>query len=60
MRHEVHAWYAIKMVPEVCRIFSATPNLTEVVLAATDSCIRLRRSCNGLISHSRLCLAELD
>ena len=27
---------AVKMVPEVCRVFCATANPTEVVLAETD------------------------
>ena len=33
----VNVLNALKMVPEVCRIFCATANRTEVVLAQTDS-----------------------
>jgi adenosine/AMP kinase len=40
---------AIKMVPEVCRIFCATANATEVVLAETEQ----GRGILGVVDGSR-------
>jgi len=47
--YPINVLNAIKMVPEVCRIFCATANPTEVVLAETDQ----GRGILGVVDGSR-------
>jgi len=47
--YPINVLNAIKMVPEVCRIFCATANPTEVVLAETDQ----GRGVLGVVDGSR-------
>jgi adenosine/AMP kinase len=47
--YPINVLNAIKMLPEVCRIFCATANPTEVVLAETDQ----GRGVLGVVDGSR-------
>ena len=48
-RNIVNVLHTVKMIPEVCRIFCATANPVEVVIAETDQ----RRGIMGVIDGGK-------